>query len=80
MITFTSMLKTLKIIFLLAIIALLSSCQKDFEKPNWDVDLLLPLVKSTLTLVDLIPDSLIQTNPDTSLKLVYNTNVFDVSS
>jgi hypothetical protein len=78
MITFTSMLKTLKIIFLLAIIALLSSCQKDFEKPNWDVDLLLPLVKSTLTLADLIPDSLIQTNPDTSLKLVYNTNVFDV--
>lgn len=72
------MLKTSKILFLLAIIGFFSSCQKDFERPNWDVDLLAPLVKSTLTLDDLIPDSIIQVNPDTSLKLVYQTNIFDV--
>jgi hypothetical protein len=56
----------------------LFSCRKDFERPNWDVDLLAPLVKSTLTLDDLLPDSTIQVNPDTSLKLVYQTNIFDI--
>ncbi|MBL4594233.1 MAG: hypothetical protein JKX68_10515, partial [Flavobacteriales bacterium] len=56
----------------------LLSCRKDFERPNWDVDLLAPLIKTTLTLEDLLPDSIIQTNPDTSIKLVYQTNIFDV--
>ena len=54
------------------------SCRKDFERPNWDVDLLAPLIKTTLALEDLLPDSVVQTNPDTSLKLVYQTNIFDV--
>ena len=67
-----------KIVILGLIIFIFFSCRKDFEKPNWDVDLLAPLVKTTLTLNDLLPDSLIQVNSDTSLKIVYQTNVFDI--
>jgi len=43
------MLKKNKLIFLILIV-LIYGCRKDFERPNWDVDLLAPLVKTTLTL------------------------------
>jgi len=72
------MLKASKILLSLLFITLIFSCKKDFERPNWDVDLLAPLVKSTLTINDLIPDSVLQVNPDTSLKIVYSDNIFDV--
>lgn len=78
MINFTLMLKRSKIILFIVIVASVFSCRKDFERPNWDVDLLAPLIKTTLTLEDLLPDSIIQTNPDTSIKLVYQTNIFNV--
>lgn len=54
------------------------SCRKDFERPNWDIDALAPLLKTSLNLEDLLPDSILQTNPDTSLKLVYQESIFDV--
>ena len=72
------MLRFKKILTISLILFTFFSCRKDFERPNWDVDLLSPLIKTTLTLEDLIPDSLIQTNPDTSIKLVYQTNIFDI--
>ena len=72
------MFRLKKIAVVLLVIFTFFSCRKDFEKPNWDVDLLAPLIKTTLTLNDLLPDSIIQTNPDTSLKLVYQTDLFDV--
>ncbi|MBQ20156.1 MAG: hypothetical protein CMD31_05325 [Flavobacteriales bacterium] len=67
-----------KIVLFLTVILALFSCRKDFEQPEWDVDLLAPLVKTTLNIGDLLPDSVLQTNPDTSLKIVYETSIFDV--
>lgn len=70
--------KNLNTVFFLIVIGVVFfSCKKNF-KPNWDVDLLAPIVKTTLSLDDLLPDSIIQTNPDTSVKLVYNTNLIDI--
>jgi len=71
-------LKTKQILLFITLAAILFSCRKDFERPNWDVDLLAPLIKTTLSLDDLLPDSVLVTNPDTSLKMVYQTNIFDV--
>jgi hypothetical protein len=71
-------LKTKYILVFLLLSFTFFSCRKDFERANWDVDLLAPLIKTTLNLQDLLPDSVIQTNPDTTLKLVYQTNIFDV--
>ena len=72
------MLKFKKILAFSMVAVSLFSCRKDFERPNWDVDLLAPLIKTTLNLQDLLPDSVLQTNLDTSLKLVYQTNIFDI--
>ena len=52
------------------------SCRKGLEKPNWDVDLVAPVFKTTLTLGDIIPDSLQHVNPDSSVSLVFNNTVF----
>jgi len=49
------------------------------KRPNWDVNLLAPLINTSLTINDLLPDSVLQTNADTSLKLVYNTNILDIN-
>ena len=67
-----------KVIFFILSLATLFACRKDFEKPSWDVDILAPLIKTSLTLDDLLADSVIQVNPDTSIKLVYQSNIFDV--
>ncbi len=73
------MLRIKDILALLAIVFVLFSCRKDFERPNWDVDLLSPLIKTSLNLSDLLPDSILQTNPDTTLKIVYQESMFDVN-
>lgn len=53
---------------------LLCACQK--EKPQWDVDLLGPLVKTTFTIRDLVPDSLLDQGPGGTLTLVYRDELF----
>ncbi|OFY88773.1 MAG: hypothetical protein A3K10_09270 [Bacteroidetes bacterium RIFCSPLOWO2_12_FULL_31_6] len=67
-----------KIIAIVFFLLTVFACRKDFERPSWDVDLLAPLIRTTLTLNDLLPDSVIQVNPDTSIKLVYQTNIFNI--
>ncbi len=67
-----------KVILFILSLTTLFACRKDFEKPSWDVDLLAPLIKTSLSLNDLLPDSVIQVNPDTSIKLVYQNNIFNV--
>ncbi|MCO6499712.1 MAG: hypothetical protein J5I47_04940 [Vicingus serpentipes] len=72
------MFRAIKIFIFFAFVVAFFSCRKDFERPNWDVDLLTPLIKTSLTLDHLLPDSTLQTSSDTSLKLVYQTNMFDI--
>ncbi|TAL57839.1 MAG: hypothetical protein EPN85_13115, partial [Bacteroidetes bacterium] len=49
------------------------SCRK--SNPSWDMDMLVPLIKSTLTINNLVPDSIIHENPDNSLDIIYNTSL-----
>lgn len=72
------MLNAKQILVLIVSFLLLISCRKDFERPNWDVDLLAPLVKTTLNLEDILSDSVLVTNPDTTLKIVYEESIFDI--
>jgi hypothetical protein len=46
------------------------SCRKEFEKPRWDAGILAPLIKTKLGIDDIIKDSIVQKNPDNSLKIV----------
>src|ERR1051326_8357556 len=56
------------------------SCRKENKNPSWNVDVLAPLVKSTLTINNVIPDSILNTNPDNSLSIVYNTSLNSLNS
>jgi len=71
------MKRILKKIFCLVILFLFFSCRKELKKPSWDVDLLAPLAKSTLSIKNLIPDSLLKTNADSSLILVYQNPIYN---
>ncbi|MGE0562508.1 MAG: hypothetical protein AB7O47_11885 [Flavobacteriales bacterium] len=66
------------LIILICFLTISFSCRKALEKPTWDVNLLSPLLNTKLTLNDLLPDSVLQVNPDTTLKLVYTTDIFSI--
>ena len=67
-------------LFILLLSAGIFSCRKEFGFPEWDIDALAPLVKTTLGFNDLVADSLLQENPDNSLTLVYNNNVYSLTA
>jgi hypothetical protein len=61
--------------FFLAII-MFSACRKDLEKPSWDTQILTPLVNSSLSINNLLPDSILQVNADSSLKIVFENDIY----
>ena len=67
-----------KLKLLLIVSLLIFSCKKILETPHWDVELLAPVVNTTLTINDLLTDSLIQSNPDSSLTIVYQSDIFNI--
>lgn len=59
------------IIKYLLIILVLYACKRK-EDTRWDVDILSPVVKTTLTIDDLVADSILSINADNSVDLDYN--------
>jgi hypothetical protein len=49
------------------------------EKPYWDTDILTPLINSSLTINHILPDSILQSNPDSSMKIVYEGDIYKLS-
>ena len=41
-----------------------TSCKKNLDETNWDIDALTPVFKTTLNINNLLADSLIQENAD----------------
>jgi len=68
----------LNFFLLLTAYCLLPSCKQDAGNAEWNIDVLAPVLKTTLTLNNLVEDSLIVANPDQSLKLVYNRSLYDL--
>lgn len=63
-----------------AVVLLFVSCKKHIEsRPSWDTEILAPLLQSSLTLDDLLADSLLQTNGDHSLSLVLSNKLYGAS-
>lgn len=52
-----------------------SSCRNDLQTADWDVNLLAPIISSELSLSNLVGDSNLTENPDSSLVLVYQTEL-----
>ncbi len=65
-----------RIYIFLSLSLLFLSCRKENENPSWDMQVLAPLLKSSMNIGNLVPDSLLKSNADSSLKLVYENNLY----
>jgi hypothetical protein len=54
------------------------SCRRSPTLPEWDADFFGPLLKADMGINNLIPDSLITSNPDNSLNLVYESTIYEL--
>src|SRR5204862_667615 len=53
-----------------------SGCRKEDAKPQWDVDLLAPLVHSTFTIRDVLPDSVLVIGSAGDITLLFRSDLF----
>ncbi|MDF2436425.1 MAG: hypothetical protein K0Q95_801 [Bacteroidota bacterium] len=60
---------------LLAFIA----CRKEFEKPSWDTNVLAPLVSASMNINNILPDSILQENADSSMKILFEGDIYKIS-
>lgn len=70
-------MKSKKILILFSLFLFLVSCRK--IEPSWEVSAYAPLLKTTLDFSKIVPDSLLQTNPDNSLSLIYRYFFYNFS-
>ena len=68
-------MRSVLLIFLLIVV--LFSCKKENTKPAWDVDVVTPLVNTTMTIRDIVNDTVLQVNTDSSVSLVYKSSFYD---
>jgi len=59
--------------------ALVQACRKDPEPPSWDLDVTAPLVKTSLTISDLLPDSVLSTDGDGNVSILFTSELFALS-
>ncbi|HEY8401239.1 MAG TPA: hypothetical protein VIK89_08260 [Cytophagaceae bacterium] len=69
--------KLLRYFVTLVLIISIFSCRRDFEKPSWDSDIIAPMVKSNLTISQLVADSLLEKNGD-SINIVMREKVYSM--
>src|ERR1041385_1532897 len=67
----------LRILILITIVtAAFIACRRENDKPTWDVELLAPLVKTSLTAANIFPDSLTSIAPKGAMSLVYDKDIY----
>ena len=58
-------------------ISILTSCFKEVKKPNWNVDVTAPLFNASLSIENVLADSLISVNEDSLVSFVYEDDIFN---
>lgn len=66
------------LLLLLVTPLLFASCRKEMEKPSWDTELLAPLVDASMNINNILPDSILMANPDSSMKIVFNNDLYKI--
>lgn len=66
-------------LILLAASLFFSSCRKEMEHPSWDTQLLAPLIDASMTINNILPDSILQTNADSSMKIVFSNELYKIN-
>jgi hypothetical protein len=64
---------------LLASMVLVVACRKEPEPPSWDLDVTAPLVKTSLTIHDLLPDSVLSTDENGNVSILFTSELFALS-
>ena len=65
-------------VFVIIGLLFLSSCQRD-ASTNWATDIVAPLASTNLTINNLIKDSVLGTNPDSSLFISYQNTIYELN-
>ncbi|MBU0487918.1 MAG: hypothetical protein KKA07_07560 [Bacteroidetes bacterium] len=68
-------MRTFLIIGIVSLFAL-TACRKELDNPNWDTNILGPLIDANLGFDDIIADTLFVADADHKLSLVYNGSVY----
>lgn len=55
------------------------SCRKKGAKPNWDVDALLPIFTTSLSIADIAGEQYIKNNNDNSVSVVFKENFYNLN-
>jgi hypothetical protein len=70
----------LKPFYILAFIFIaLYSCRREEDKASWETNIITPLLKSSLNIKQIIADSLLKTDADNSVKVVYENHLYTMS-
>lgn len=68
----------LPVALLAGAVLLATACRKEADKAQWDVDVAIPLVRTTLTIGDLIGDTLIGADAQGNVSILYSTRLFEL--
>ena len=60
----------------IALLFFATACVKEPSGPKWDIDVAVPLIRTTLTIADLVPDSLLTVDASGNVTLVYSSQLF----
>lgn len=61
-----------------ALVLFMGSCRRELEKPSWEIGVTGPVFYSSLGIRDLVEDSLVQVNADSSVTLVYEGTIYEL--
>jgi hypothetical protein len=69
-----------KILFITLTILLISACKHELEKPAWDIDVIVPIVHTKMTINNILPDSGLNITEDNNgfITLVYEESLLNV--
>ena len=73
-------LNKIYILHLLALLILVSGCRREEDFSSWDTEVLTPIASTSLSINNLIKDSSLITNPDSSLRLVYDYPLYSADA
>ncbi|CAG0972433.1 MAG: hypothetical protein HND27_06610 [Bacteroidetes bacterium] len=64
---------------LFLVVTLSLACRKKGAKPNWEIDSLLPLFETSLSIADIAGKDFVKNNPDNSVSVVFKENFYDLN-
>jgi hypothetical protein len=74
--------KALSLFSVFSFLVLFFSCRKEMEKASWDTEVIAPLIDASFDISNLLPDSIVHQNADSSLEIVYQKSIhnFDIGN